>query len=86
MVNDKGKAIAVGKDSYRKRKRNVGVAGDGDQSGGRKRKNRSVLQFFEDSADVDDDDDDESDECGFDEDGIWKIVFSFVYLTINRLI
>ncbi|KAJ4720705.1 Transcription elongation factor Spt5 [Melia azedarach] len=75
MVNDKGKAIAVGKDSYRKRKRNVGVAGDGDQSGGRKRKNRSVLQFFEDSADVDDDDDDESDECGFDEDDFMEEEF-----------
>ncbi|KAL5735057.1 hypothetical protein ACOSP7_032918 [Xanthoceras sorbifolium] len=50
---DKGKKIAVGKDSTGKRKR--GGVGDGDKSS-RKNKKPGVLQFFEDAADVDEDD------------------------------
>ncbi|XP_057979247.1 protein RNA-directed DNA methylation 3 isoform X2 [Malania oleifera] len=56
----KGKEIA-GKGSVGKRKRD-----DSDKSGGRKRKNLSVLQFFEDSADVDDYSDSEDSEIGDD--------------------
>ncbi|KAK9190118.1 hypothetical protein WN943_018719 [Citrus x changshan-huyou] len=57
MATDKGKAVAVGKDAYGKRKRNDGSSGVKPHN--RKRKNRSVLQFVEDAADVDYDDDDE---------------------------
>ncbi|KAL2924364.1 Protein RNA-directed DNA methylation 3 [Bienertia sinuspersici] len=53
----KGKAIAV-KDSTGKRKRK-----DNDNGGSNKRKNRDVLQFFEDSAaEFDGDDSDDSDD------------------------
>ena len=59
MVSSKGKEVA-GDDYSGKRKR-----GDGEKAGRlRKRKNRSVLQFFDDAAyevDDDDDDDEESD-------------------------
>lgn len=83
MATDKGKAVAVGKDAYGKRKRNDGSSGV--KSHNRKRKNRGVLQFFEDTADVDYDDDDEEevgnesdDSGGFVDDGILAIVCLFL--------
>lgn len=83
MATDKGKAVAVGKDAYGKRKRNDGSSGVKPHN--RKRKNRSVLQFVEDAADVDYDDDDEEEvgnesdnSGGFADDGILKIVCLFL--------
>lgn len=72
MANDKGKAAVVSKGVYGK-----GVYGKGirkNESQNRKRKDRGVLQFFEDAADVDYHDDEEeeeeeSDESVFDDDG-----------------
>ncbi|KAJ0103247.1 hypothetical protein Patl1_06019 [Pistacia atlantica] len=72
MVNNKGKSIAVGRETYGKRKRKgaVGGAADvGDNSRRRQRKNPGVLQFFEDTAAVDDDDDEESDSSDDDDAG-----------------
>lgn len=77
MVNNKGKSIAVGRETYGKRKRKgaVGGAGDvGDNSRRRQRKNPGVLQFFEDAAGVDDDDEEsdssDDDDAGFNDEGI----------------
>ncbi|KAJ4978364.1 hypothetical protein NE237_009144 [Protea cynaroides] len=57
----KGKQVA-GKGSSGKRKRD-----DTDKSGGRKRKNSGVLQFFDVAAEVDEEDD-KSEDDGFDDD------------------
>lgn len=62
-MTDKGKEVA-GKDSYGKRKRG---AGDDKSGGGRKKRNRGVLQFFEDAAETGETDD--SEDSDFD-DGI----------------
>ncbi|PSR92989.1 Protein RNA-directed DNA methylation like [Actinidia chinensis var. chinensis] len=67
MVSSKGKEVA-GDDYSGKRKR-----GDGEKAGRlRKRKNRSVLQFFDDAAyevdeDEDEDEDEESEESDYDD-------------------
>ncbi|KDP30494.1 hypothetical protein JCGZ_16173 [Jatropha curcas] len=61
----KGKEVATGGSSG---KRKSGGSAEEDKPGGshRKRKNREVLQFFEDAADIDEDEY-ESDNCDFDE-------------------
>ncbi|GFZ14692.1 hypothetical protein Acr_24g0008820 [Actinidia rufa] len=62
MVSSKGKEVA-GDDYSGKRKR-----GDGEKAGRlRKRKNRSVLQFFDDAAYEDEDEDEESEESDYDD-------------------
>lgn len=51
---------------YGKRKVSAGRSGGGAEENRRKRKNRGVLQFFEDAADVDDNeasDDSDFDDC-----------------------
>ena len=64
MVSPKGKEVA-GDDYLGKRKRGDG---DGDKAGRRwKRKNRSVLQFFDDAAYEVEDEDEESDESDYDD-------------------
>lgn len=60
----KGKGIADGKDSSGKRKRSD------DDNGGKSRKNRNVLQFFEDAAFEDGDGDSDSGSDDFFDDGI----------------
>ncbi|CAN4115035.1 unnamed protein product [Withania somnifera] len=67
-VLQKGKEkVTDGKfSSAGKRKRNSGDGYDDDKTGGRKRKDRNVLQFVEDVAYEVDDDDDEDDDFDFD--------------------
>ncbi|XP_050212028.1 protein RNA-directed DNA methylation 3 [Mercurialis annua] len=64
-MSTKGKAVAVSGDGG-KRKGSGGA--DDDDSASRKKRNREILQFFEDTADVDDEYDNDSDFDDFDDD------------------
>ncbi|KAL0310460.1 UNVERIFIED_CONTAM: protein RNA-directed DNA methylation 3 [Sesamum calycinum] len=65
MVSAKGKEKVI--DGVGKGKRKLNSGGDDDKTG-RKRKNRGVLQFFEDAAYQVDEDEDSSDDSMFDDD------------------
>nr|KJB73476.1 hypothetical protein B456_011G234600 [Gossypium raimondii] len=67
-MSSKGKGKGKGKEKevvYGKRKVSAGRSGGGAEENRRKRKNRGVLQFFEDAADVDDNE--ASDDSDFDD-------------------
>ncbi|KAJ9175488.1 hypothetical protein P3X46_014038 [Hevea brasiliensis] len=61
----KGKEVVTGKSSSGSKRERGGGADEDIPGSGRKRRNREVLQFFEDTAEVDDD---ESDQSDFDDD------------------
>ncbi|XP_058007578.1 protein RNA-directed DNA methylation 3 isoform X2 [Hevea brasiliensis] len=61
----KGKEVATGTSSSGDKRKRGGGADEDNPGSGRKRRNREVLQFFEDTAEVDDD---ESDQSDFDDD------------------
>ncbi|KAL0286333.1 UNVERIFIED_CONTAM: hypothetical protein Sangu_2738000 [Sesamum angustifolium] len=72
MVSAKGKEKVI--DGGGKGKRKLNSGGDDDKTG-RKRKNRGVLQFFEDAAYQVDEDEDSSDDSMFDDgNALTKIV------------
>lgn len=67
----KGKAVATGKGSGGGKRKRGGNGGNDDKTGGGRKRNREVLQFFEDAADVDYFDSDDSD-FDFSDDGMLR--------------